>query len=144
VEAAATELLAAARPGDGDVGLLVGAMVSGARELIAGFVRDEQFGPCVMLGIGGVLAEALGDVAFRLAPLDPVDADDLIEELSNQALLGAVRGEPPVDRAALAGILLGLSAVGEDDERIRSIDLNPLIVSGGVPLAVDALVELDG
>jgi succinyl-CoA synthetase beta subunit len=144
VEAAATELLAAARPRDGNVGLLVGAMVSGARELIAGFVRDEQFGPCVMLGIGGVLAEALGDVAFRLAPLDPVDADDLIEELSNQALLGAVRGEPPVDRAALAGILLGLSAVGEDDERIRSIDLNPLIVSGGVPLAVDALVELDG
>jgi acetyl-CoA synthetase (ADP-forming) len=144
VEAAAVELLAAARPEDGDVGLLVGAMVSGARELIAGFVRDDQFGPCVMLGIGGVLAEALGDVAFRLAPLERVDADDLVDELSNQALLGAVRGEPPVDRAALAEILLGLSSVGAGDERIRSIDLNPLIVSGGVPLAVDALVELDG
>jgi acetyl-CoA synthetase (ADP-forming) len=144
VEGAAAELLAAARSEDGDVGLLVGAMVSGARELIAGFVRDEQFGPCVMLGIGGVLAEALGDVAFRLAPLERVDADDLVDELSNQALLGAVRGEPPVDRAALAGILLGLAAVGEGDERIRSIDLNPLIVSDGVPLAVDALVELDG
>ncbi|HEV7686501.1 MAG TPA: acetate--CoA ligase family protein [Acidimicrobiia bacterium] len=144
VEGAAVELLAAARPEDGDVGLLVGAMVSGARELIAGFVRDDQFGPCVMLGIGGVLAEALGDVAFRLAPLDRVDADDLVDGLSNQALLGPVRGEPPVDRAALAEILLGLSAVGEGDERIRSIDLNPLIVSGGVPLAVDALVELDG
>lgn len=144
VEAAAAELLGAARPEDGDVGLLVGAMVSGVRELIAGFVRDDQFGPCVMLGIGGVLAEALGDVAFRLAPLAPVDADDLVDELSNQALLGAVRGEPPVDRAALAAILLGLSAVGENDERIRSIDLNPLIVAGGVPLAVDALVELDG
>jgi acetyl-CoA synthetase (ADP-forming) len=144
VAAAAAEVLAAARAEDGDVGLLVGAMVSGARELIAGFVRDDQFGPCVMLGIGGVLAEALGDVAFRLAPLDRVDADDLVDELSNQALLGPVRGEPPVDRAALAEILLGLSAVGEGDERIRSIDLNPLIVSGGVPLAVDALVELDG
>jgi acetyl-CoA synthetase (ADP-forming) len=144
VEGAAAELLAAARSEDGDVGLLVGEMVSGARELIAGFVRDEQFGPCVMLGIGGVLAEALGDVAFRLAPLERVDADDLVDELSNQALLGAVRGEPPVDRAALAGILLGLAAVGEGDERIRSIDLNPLIVSDGVPLAVDALVELDG
>src|SRR5947207_4234150 len=67
VAAAAAELLAAARPEDGDVGLLVGEMVSGARELIAGFVRDDEFGPCVMLGIGGVLAEALGDVAFRLA-----------------------------------------------------------------------------
>jgi len=144
VAAAGAELLAAARPDDGDVGLLVGAMVSGARELIAGFVRDDEFGPCVMLGIGGILAEALGDVAFRLAPLAPVDADDLVDELSNQALLGAVRGEPPVDRAALARILLGLAAAAEEDERIRSIDLNPLIVSGGVPLAVDALVELDG
>jgi acetyl-CoA synthetase (ADP-forming) len=144
VAAAGAELLAAAHPDDGDVGLLVGAMVSGARELIAGFVRHDEFGPCVMLGIGGILAEALGDVAFRLAPLAPVDADDLVDELSNQALLGPVRGEPPVDRAALAGILRGLAAAAEEDERIRSIDLNPLIVSGGVPLAVDALVELDG
>jgi acetate---CoA ligase (ADP-forming) subunit beta len=92
VEAAATELLAAARPEDGDVGLLVGAMVSGARELIAGFVRDDEFGPCVMLGTGGIFAEALGDVAFRLAPLQPVDADELIDDLSNQALLGPLRG----------------------------------------------------
>src|SRR5439155_20329795 len=109
VEAAGAALLAAARPDDGDVALLVGAMVSGARELIAGFVRDDEFGPCVMLGVGGVLAEAVGDAAFRLAPLEPVDADDLVDELSNQALLGPVRGEPPVDRAALAGILLGLA-----------------------------------
>ena len=144
VEAAATDLLAAARPEDGDVGLLVGAMVSGARELIAGFVRDDEFGPCVMLGIGGIFAEALGDVAFRLAPLQPVDADELIDDLSNQALLGALRGEPPVDRAALASIVRGLAELGEGDERIRSIDLNPLIVSGsGVPTAVDALVELE-
>ena len=143
VTAAAAELLAAARPGDGDVDLLVGAMVSGARELIAGFVRDDEFGPCVMLGIGGVLAEAVGDVAFRLAPLEPVDADDLIDDLANQALLGPVRGEPAVDRDALARILIGLAAVGEGDERIRSIDLNPLIVANGIPVAVDALVEID-
>ena len=143
VAVAAAELIAAARPEDGDVGLLVGAMVSGARELIAGFVRDEGFGSCVMLGIGGIFAEALGDVAFRLAPLDSVDANDLIDDLANQALLGGVRGEPPVDRAALAGILLGLASVGDGDERIRSIDLNPLIVAGGVPVAVDALVEFD-
>lgn len=143
VAAAAGELLAASRPDDGDVGLLVGTMVAGARELIAGFVRDDEFGPCVMLGVGGVLAEAVGDVGFRLVPLQAVDAEDLIDELSNQALLGPVRGEPAVDRAALAGILLGLAAVGDGDERIRSIDLNPLIVSDGVPVAVDALVEID-
>jgi acetyl-CoA synthetase (ADP-forming) len=144
VQAAAAELLAAARPEDGDVALLIAQMVSGARELIAGFVRDHEFGPCVMLGIGGVFTEALGDVAFRLAPLEVADADDLIDELANQALLGAVRGEPPVDRAALARILLALAEVGYGDERIRSIDLNPLIVADGVPVAVDALVELDG
>jgi len=144
VQATAAELLAAARPEDGDVGLLVAPMVSGARELIAGFLRDDEFGPCVMLGIGGILTEALGDVAFRLAPLDAADAADLIDDLANQALLGAVRGEPPVDRAVLARILLGLAEVGESDGRIRSIDLNPLIVADGVPVAVDALVELDG
>ena len=144
VRAAGGELLGAARPEDGDVGLLVGAMVSGSRELIAGYIRDEEFGPTVMLGLGGVLAEAVADVAFRLAPLSPVDAEDLIDDLAGQALLGPVRGEPPVDRAALVGILRGLAAVGEADDRIRSIDLNPLIVSGGVPTAVDALVELDG
>ncbi len=54
-----------------------------------------------------------------------------------------MRGEPPVDREALARILLALAEVGDGDERIRSIDLNPLIVAGGVPVAVDALVELD-
>ena len=144
VRAAAADLLAAARPEDGDVALLVAQMVSGTRELIAGFVRDNEFGPCVMLGIGGIFTEALGDVAFRLAPLDAIDASDLIDDLTNQALLGAVRGEPPVDRTALARILLALSEVGDGDERIRSIDLNPLIVADGVPVAVDALVELDG
>jgi succinyl-CoA synthetase beta subunit len=143
VRAAAEQLLAAAGPEDGDVGLLVGSMVSGSRELIAGYVRHDEFGPCVMLGVGGVLAEAVADVVFRLAPLSPVDAEDLIDDLASQALLGPVRGEPPVDRAALVGILLGLAAVGGDDERIRSIDVNPLIVSAGVPTAVDALVELD-
>jgi acetyl-CoA synthetase (ADP-forming) len=144
VAEAAAALLSAARPEDGDVALLVASMVPGSRELIAGYVRDDQFGPCVMLGIGGVFAEALGDVAFRLAPLRPVDAADLIDDLTNQALLGAVRGEPPVDRAALAGILLGLAEVGAGDDRIRSIDVNPLIVTaGGTPVAVDALVELD-
>src|SRR6187551_714659 len=70
VREAATSLLAAATPDDGEVTLLVAQLVRGARELIAGVVRDPQFGPAVMLGIGGVVAEALGDVAFRLVPMD--------------------------------------------------------------------------
>jgi acetyl-CoA synthetase (ADP-forming) len=142
VRDAATELLALARPDDGPVGLLVMPMVKGSRELIAGLHTDPQFGPCVMLGIGGILAEAIRDVQFRVVPITPLDAAEMIEGLRTQALLGAFRGEPPVDRDALAEILLGLSRAAEADPDIVSVDLNPLVVVDGTPLAVDALVEL--
>lgn len=138
--AAAADLLAAARPEDGEVGLLVSTMVHGNRELIAGLVRDEQFGPCVMLGLGGILAEAVADVAFRLAPLEHGDALDLIDDLGAQSLLGEFRGEPAVDREALADTLMALSRIAADSD-IQSVDLNPLIVVEGRPVAVDALVE---
>lgn len=138
--AAAADLLAAARPEDGEVGLLVSTMVHGNRELIAGLVRDEQFGPCVMLGLGGILAEAVADVAFRLAPLEHGDALDLIDDLGAQSLLGEFRGEPAVDREALADTLMALSRIAADPD-IQSVDLNPLIVVEGRPVAVDALVE---
>ena len=141
VERAAIDLLARATSEDGDVGLLVSEMVSGNRELIAGVVRDPQFGPCVMLGVGGVLAEAVADVAFRLAPLTDVDAHELIDDLRSQALLGPLRGEPPIDRDRLAELLTGLGRLATEDPAIRSVDLNPLIVAAGVPIAVDALVE---
>jgi acetyltransferase len=143
VRRAAQDVLAAARPEDGAVELLVAPMVQGARELIAGVVRDPQFGPCVMLGVGGVLAEALEDVAFRVVPLDERDAHELIDDLATQKLLGAFRGEPAVDRAALAAVLTGLSALAAARPDIASIDVNPLIVVDGIPVAVDALVEVD-
>ena len=137
---AATALLGAARPDDGAVELLVAPMVRGNRELIAGLLRDPQFGPCVMLGVGGVLAEALGDVAFRVVPLTELDADDLINDLATQKLLGAFRGEPAVDRAALRATLLGLSRLATERPDVAAVDLNPLIVVDGKPIAVDALV----
>ncbi|MDG2908340.1 MAG: acetate--CoA ligase family protein [Acidimicrobiales bacterium] len=137
---AATDLLATARPEDGEVGLIVSTMVHGNRELIAGLVRDEQFGPCVMLGVGGILAEAVADVAFRLAPLERGDALDLIDDLGAQSLLDEFRGEPAVDREALADTLLALSRIAEDAS-VLSVDLNPLIVVDGRPVAADALVE---
>lgn len=142
VRDAAAELLAAASPGDGDVGVLVGEMVHGNRELIAGLVRDPQFGPCVMLGVGGILAEAVADVAFRLVPLTETDASELIEDLRTRALLGEFRGEPAVDRSKLVDVLVGLSRLAESDPTVVSADVNPLIVRDGVPIAVDALVEL--
>jgi acetyl-CoA synthetase (ADP-forming) len=140
VRAAATDLLGAATESDGDVELLVSTMVRGDRELIAGLVRDPQFGPCVMLGVGGVLAEAVADVAFRLAPLERLDAHELIDNLGSQTLLGPFRGQPAVDRDALADTLCALGDLA-GDPAIASIDLNPLIVVEGQPMAVDALVE---
>ena len=140
VRAAATDLLATARPEDGPVELLVSTMLRGDRELIAGMVRDPQFGPCVMLGVGGVLAEAVADVAFRIAPLDRVEAHDLVNDLGAQALLGPFRGQPAVDREVLVDTLCALGALAADDG-VASVDLNPLIVVDGRPVAVDALVE---
>jgi succinyl-CoA synthetase beta subunit len=143
VRQATAELLAAGRPEDGVTGVLVAPMVSGNRELIAGLVRDEQFGMAVMLGVGGILAEAIADVAFRLVPLTVTDAEELIDDLATQSLLGPFRGEPAVDRTKLVAVLLGLSAAAEADPSIVSADLNPLIVVDGAPIAVDALVEVD-
>ena len=144
VQRAAAELLAAARPDDGAVSLLIAQQVRGSRELIAGVLRDAQFGPVVMLGIGGVIAEAVADVAFRLVPLSALDAGELIDDLATQPLLGPFRGEPAVDRDALVAVLLGLSQLALDNAHVASVDVNPLIVVDGVPVAVDALVEIAG
>ena len=142
VREAASALLAAATPADGNVSVLVAPMVRGTRELIAGLVRDPQFGPCVMLGVGGVLAEALGDVAFRAVPLTEQDAGELVDDLETQKLLDAFRGEHAVDRTALRATLTGLSRLAEERADVASVDVNPLIVVEGRPIAVDALVEL--
>lgn len=139
---AAAELLAQARPDDGAVALLVAEQVRGRRELIAGLVRDPQFGPCVVLGLGGIFTEALADVVFAAAPLDHGEARRMIDGLRTQRLLGAFRGEPPVDRDALAAILVGLGRLGVDRADVESVDVNPLIVRDGTPVAVDALVVL--
>jgi acetyl-CoA synthetase (ADP-forming) len=142
VSAASAALLDAATPEDGVVGVLVAPMVRGSRELIAGVYRDEQFGPSVMLGIGGVLAEALADVAFRLVPVERVDAEEMLDDLAAQPLLGPARGEPPVDRGAVTDVILALSQLTEDRSDIVSVDVNPLVVVDGRPVAVDALVEV--
>jgi acyl-CoA synthetase (NDP forming) len=143
VRQAADELLGAATPADGDVSLLIAPMISGNREFIAGVVRDPQFGMNVMLGIGGVLAEAIADVAFRPIPISRLDAAEMIDQLATQKLLGEFRGEAAVDRTQLIEVLVGLSAAAATRPEIVSIDVNPLIVGrDGMPVAVDALVEL--
>jgi acyl-CoA synthetase (NDP forming) len=143
VHDAAAALLAARRPEDGEVRLLVAEMVAGRRELIAGLVRDPQLGPCVVVGLGGILTEALGDVVFAAAPLSAAEALRMIDGLRTQPLLGPFRGEPAVDREALAAVLVGLGRLGAERPEVASVDVNPLIVRDGRPVAVDALVVLD-
>lgn len=141
VRAAAMALFDIATPEDGDVHLLIAPMLRATRELITGLHLDEQFGMTIMLGVGGILAEAVGDVAFRLAPVTRIDAEEMIESLAMRTLLDPFRGEPAVDRVALADVLVGLSRAATEHPEIVSADLNPLLVVDGRPIAVDALVE---
>ena len=142
VHSAADELLRAARPEDGDVSLLVAPMLSSTRELIAGIAEDPQFGPTVMVGLGGVLAEAIADVTVRLVPIGEVDAEEMIDDLATPAVLDAFRGEPPVARAELVSLLVGLSRAAEATPELVSADCNPVLIVDGHPIAVDALVEV--
>lgn len=143
VAVAAEQLLAAAVVSDGPVRVLIAPMIEGSRELIVGMVRDPQFGPTVMLGFGGVLAEVVADVVFRPLPITAAMAIDMIDELRTRQIFDEFRGEAPVDRAAIAELLVGLSRMATQRPEVVSVDVNPLIIqSNGRPVAVDALVEI--
>ncbi len=122
--------------------VLVQEMVRGRRELVAGLNRDNQFGPCVMFGLGGIFVEILKDVSFRVAPLQKKDALQMMQEIQARRILGKVRGLPQADLDTLAGILISLGRIGMEEEKVLEIDINPLILAGSKPVAVDALVVL--
>lgn len=122
--------------------VLVQQMVKGDRELVVGLTRDAQFGPCVMFGIGGIFTEILKDTAFRVAPLTRWDAMDMMEDIRGKKILEAFRGKPAVDREILADILMAVGQIGMDHDCVMEIDINPLKLVGGKPVAVDALVVL--
>jgi len=123
-------------------GVLVEKLIRGSREFVIGLSRDPSFGPCVMFGLGGVFTEALKDVTFRVAPLTKEDALEMIDEIKTKKLLGEFRGSPAVDREALAKALVGVGDLGIKNDSISEIDINPLIICGDKPVAVDALVVL--
>ena len=122
--------------------VLVQEMVAGRRELAAGLVRDADFGPCVMFGLGGILTEVLGDVTFRKAPLDEAEALAMLEDIEGRRILDAVRGMPAADRGQLAGLLIALGRIGLDHQAVEEIDVNPVILAGSRPVAADALIVL--
>ena len=123
-------------------GVLVEHMVSGKREFVVGLIRDHLFGPVVMFGLGGIFTEALQDVAFAVAPLDDADAHELLEQIEAKALLGPFRGSPAVDRHALAAVIKAVGRMAEHHPEIREIDVNPLLIDGATPVAVDALIAV--
>ena len=124
-------------------GILVQEMVAGSREMVAGLSRDPQFGACVMVGFGGVMAEIIADTVFRVAPFDEAEAMDMINDLSTRPMLDAFRGQAPADMATICRILAGIGRLGLENPAISEIDINPLIISpDGSIKAADALIIL--
>ena len=123
-------------------GILVQKMIKATRELVIGLIRDPQFGPCVMFGLGGIMTEILKDVSFRVAPLELRDAREMIREIRAHKILDAFRGEGAVDLDILCNCLISVGKIGLDYEQVKEIDINPLMVAEGKPVAVDALLVL--
>lgn len=121
---------------------LVEETVEAGVELLVGARRDPTFGPLVALGLGGLAAEVLGDVAVRLAPLATAPAAAMADELAGRALLDGFRGHPPVDRDELAAVLTTLGALLQTHDEVAEIEVNPLFATAKGLVAADALVIL--
>lgn len=122
-------------------GFLIQPFLTGKREFVAGMFRDRMFGPIIMFGLGGIFTEALSDVSFRLAPLTETDILDMISEIRAKKLLGAFRGEKPVQMETIIKTLKGLSDLSIKEPDIAEIDINPLLIQpDGSVFAVDALI----
>lgn len=134
--------ISAAMNGASDGAVLVQQLVKGKRELVVGLIRDAQFGPCVMFGLGGIFTEILKDTVFRVAPLEKQDALEMMQEIKACKILEAIRGMAPADKDMLAEMLITVGRIGIENDRIKEIDINPVIISGGKPVAVDALIVL--
>lgn len=123
--------------------VLVQEMVKGSRELVMGMTRDEQFGPCVMFGLGGIFTEILRDVSFRKAPLSESDALEMMREIRGNKIIDAFRGMAAADTKMLAQMLIGLGRIGLEFREVKEIDLNPVIIAADKPVVVDALIVLE-
>jgi acyl-CoA synthetase (NDP forming) len=123
-------------------GYLIEEMAPAGQEVVVGGLRDPQFGPLVMVGLGGIFVEVLADVSFRICPITRLDAEEMLAELKGAAILDGARGRKPVSKDAIIDVLLkvggdnGLLMRHADD--IAEADINPLIVSERGAVAVDA------
>ncbi len=141
---AAAELLELGRRAGLDVrGVVVEPLAAAGLELIVGMTRDPLFGPAVLVGLGGVYTEILDDAAIRLAPVGHETALEMLGSLRGAALLAGARGRSPIDRAAIAELIVAVGRLAWDRPDIVAIDLNPVIATAAGALAVDALVVLE-
>ena len=124
-------------------GVSVQKMARPGTEVIIGAYRDPQFGPVLMFGLGGILVEALKDVSFRLIPLAPKDASQMIKEIKGYALLNGYRGKEPVDIPLLEKYMLSVSDFMENNPQVKELDINPIIANNDGAVAVDARIVLE-
>lgn len=124
-------------------GVLVQKQIIGDLELIIGLKKDLTFGPTVIFGLGGVFTEVLKDISLRVVPLDKIDAEEMIREIKSYKILKGYRGKKGVKMDRLSDILLKVSKIGQNFPQIKELDINPLIVQDGTPIAVDALIILE-
>ena len=141
-EAVAAYAQITARLDEEKTAILVQEMIRGSREVMVGLSRDEQFGPRVMFGLGGIFTEILKDMTFRVAPVERQEALDMMGDIKARNMLGAFRGMPGADVDRLADILVKVGAIGVDHACVKEIDINPVIFAGSQPVAVDALIVL--
>jgi acetyl-CoA synthetase (ADP-forming) len=127
---------------DPEAAVTVQPMASPGREVIVGFTVDRQFGPVLMCGFGGIFAEVLGDVSFRLVPVEPDMARDMVRSLRGYRLLAGYRGIPPADEGALVDILVKVSGLAAAFPQIQEMDLNPVVVYERGALVLDARAVL--
>jgi acetate---CoA ligase (ADP-forming) len=123
-------------------GVMLSPMAPKGQECIAGVIRDRQFGPVIMFGLGGIFVEVLKDVSFRVAPLSKEDMDEMIREIKGYRLLTGIRGEKPKDVEAVKEVLARLNEIALGNPEIQEIDLNPLIVHETGVSIVDSRVIL--
>ncbi|MEM0295400.1 MAG: acetate--CoA ligase family protein [Candidatus Korarchaeum sp.] len=123
-------------------GILVQEFAPPGAELIIGLIRDPQFGPTVMFGLGGIFVEVFRDVSFRVAPLSEQDAETMIKEIKAYKLLTGFRGAEPVDINAIKDALIKVGRIGVENEEIAEMDLNPVIAYPKGIKVVDARIIL--
>jgi acyl-CoA synthetase (NDP forming) len=124
-------------------GVSVQKMARPGTEVIVGTSKDPQFGPVIMFGLGGIFVEVLRDVSFRIIPISPKDAREMIQEIQGYPLLRGYRGKEPVNIAALVEMILKISKFVEENPIIKELELNPVFAYKDRAVAVDARIILE-